>query len=144
MTVVAVRCSKDSLDWAVLVGSQRATATEVERNKATAPAGERGTQLSWVRQEVLELLDRHRIDIVALRVNETGGRGISLERSEVEGVVQEAASSRGVTCRRVYGATLRGAFKARTAAAVESPGSVRNDDASREGDGVLQSRRVRR
>jgi hypothetical protein len=120
VTVVGLRCTKDSLDWVILDGVDRVTATVSERNKASAPAGERGAQLAWVRQEVLELLDRHQVDVVALRVNETGGRSISLDRSEVEGVVQEAVYSRGITCRRLYGATLRGAFRAKTAADAET------------------------
>lgn len=120
MTVMGMRCTKDSLDWVVLNGPDRVSATELERNKTSAPAGDRGAQLAWVRQEVLELLDRHHVDVVALRVNETGGKSISLDRSEVEGVVQEAVHSRGITCRRLYGATLRGAFKAKTAADAEA------------------------
>jgi hypothetical protein len=120
VTVVGIRCTKNSLDWVVIDGADRVSATELERNKALAPAGDRGAQLAWVRQEVLELLDRHQVDVVALRVNETGGQSISLDRSEVEGVVQEAVYSRGITCRRLYGATVRGAFKARTAADAET------------------------
>jgi hypothetical protein len=82
---LGVRCTKDSLDWAVVDGAQRALASVVEHRKVPVPAGGRGEQLAWVRQEILELLGRHSVEAAAVRVAESGGRSVSLGRSEVEG-----------------------------------------------------------
>src|SRR6478752_5062138 len=102
--VLGVKCSKDSLDWAVVEGVERGTAT----------AGGRGDQLVWVRREVQELLHRFGVAEVVVRVVEPGGQGNSLPRAEVEGVVQEGVAALGVTCRRVLAVSMRSAFAART------------------------------
>ena len=120
MLTLGIKCSKDTLDWAVVQGSTRSGATEIDDGKATAPAGDRGAQLVWLRREVLELLERHPAEQVALRVAESSGQSLSLERVEVEGVVQEAIGSLGLTCHRLYAATLRSKYSARNAAALEA------------------------
>ena len=123
MKVVGLRCTKDTLDWIVLEGTDRTTALPLERHKVAAPAGPHGSRLTWVRQEVLELLARHAADVVGLRVNDPGGQSPSLERSEVEGVVQQGLHSQGVECERLFGATVRSRFKARTAADLDAVAS---------------------
>src|SRR5207245_5747131 len=56
--------------------------------------------LSWVRSRVLQLIDRYRPSAVAVRYPETFGPGgksdAAHQRCRVEGVVLEAADSRGL------------------------------------------------
>ena len=110
MAVLGVRCTKDKLDWAVLDGNDRSSATVVEHRQVTVPAGDRPSQLVWVRREVIELLERHAIDVGAVRVAEGGGQSVSLGRSEVEGVVQEVLASAGVAVVRHVSSSIRSAF----------------------------------
>jgi hypothetical protein len=113
MIALGVRCTKDSLDWAVVGGAQRDLASVIEQRKVPIPAGKRGEQLVWVRKEVLELLERHSVEAAAVRVAEGGGRSVSLGRSEVEGVTQEALASAGLLPIRHVAVTIRSAFGAR-------------------------------
>lgn len=113
MIVLGIRCSKENLDWAVVGGDQRGLASIIEQRKVVIPASERGKQLAWARKEVLELLERHVPEAAAVRVAETGGQSVSLGRSEVEGVVQEALTSAGLTPARHVAATIRGIYGAR-------------------------------
>jgi hypothetical protein len=110
---LGVRCAKDHLDWAVVDGAQRTLAGVMEQRKVVIPAGQRGDQLAWARKEVLELLERHAVDAAAVRVAEAGGRSVSLGRSEVEGVVQEALASAGLSPARHVAVTIRSAYGAR-------------------------------
>jgi Holliday junction resolvasome RuvABC endonuclease subunit len=119
MIALGVRCTKDSLDWAVVDGTQRHLASVIEQRKVTVPAGNRGGQLAWVRKEVLELLERHSVEAAAVRVAEAGGRSVSLGRSEVEGVIQEALASAGLPPTRHVAAAIRGAFGVRNNAGLE-------------------------
>jgi Holliday junction resolvasome RuvABC endonuclease subunit len=116
---LGIKCSKDTLDWAVLEGADRQSALVVDTGRATAPAGSRGAHLVWVRRHIQDLLDRHTVDEVALRAVEPGGMGNSLPRAEVEGVVQEAVAAAGIDCRRVVAVSLRSAFAAKNGAELE-------------------------
>jgi hypothetical protein len=120
MIALGVRCTKDSLDWAVVGGAQRDLASVIEHRKVSVPAGKRGEQLVWVRKEVLELLQRHSVEAAAVRVAEGGGQSVSLGRSEVEGVAQEALESAGVSPIRHVAVTIRGAFGVRNNAELGS------------------------
>ena len=113
MIVLGVRCSKENLDWAVVEGDQRGTASIVEHRKVTIPNAQRGDQLAWVRKEVMELLERHPLEAAAVRVAESGGKTVSLGRAEVEGVVQEALASAGLVPARHVAVTIRGIYGAR-------------------------------
>jgi hypothetical protein len=110
MKVLGLRCHKDKLDWAFVEGDTRDVAVVVESKSVSAPDVERGPQLAWVRNEILELLDHVQPDRVQLRGVEPGGQGNSLPRAEVEGVVQEAVASREVPVKRIVSASLRSAF----------------------------------
>jgi Holliday junction resolvasome RuvABC endonuclease subunit len=116
---LGVKCSKDTLDWAVVEGDDRASAVLIGSGTATAPAGSRGDQLVWLRKEVQELLHRQGVDGVALRAVEPGGKGNSLPRAEAEGVVLEAVAAAGFACRRLVGASLRSAFAVKNGAELE-------------------------
>jgi Holliday junction resolvasome RuvABC endonuclease subunit len=119
MRTVGVRCTKDRIDWAVVDGDQRSSASLVDRDLVSIPPGERGEQLAWVRKEVQELMERFAVDAVAIRVAESGGQSVSLGRSEVEGVVQEAFAAGGACPTRHVAASIRGAFRAKTKKALE-------------------------
>lgn len=112
MITLGFRCAKDSMDWAVVNGDERYHAAVIEQEKVQVPVGSRGHQLAWARKEVLELLERHQVDAAAVRVAEAGGKSVSLGRSEVEGVVQEALESAGLSPVRHVAATIRGAYGA--------------------------------
>jgi hypothetical protein len=135
MLVVGVRCTKDKLDWAVVDGADRASASVIERRQVTIPARHRGEQLAWVRKEVLELLERHAVEAAAVRVAEGGGQSVSLGRSEVEGVVQEAFASGGVSPARHVAVTIRAAYGARNNSelgpALEAVPAIKDTAASR-------------
>jgi len=135
MLAVGVRCTKDKLDWAVVDGARRASASLIEGRQVTIPAGQRGEQLAWVRKEVLELLERHAVEAAAVRVAEGGGQSVSLGRSEVEGVVQEALASGGVFPARHVAVTIRGAYSARNntelGSALEAVPAIKDTAASR-------------
>lgn len=117
---LGVKCSKDTLDWAVVVGDDRGSAMIVDSKRVTAPGAARGQQLVWVRKEIHELLRRYAVGAVVLRAAEPGGRGNSLPRAEVEGVVQEAVAAAGVSCRRVVAVSMRAAFSAKNGAQLEA------------------------
>jgi hypothetical protein len=119
MIGLGVRCTKDNLDWAVVDGAKRCLASVIEQRKVTIPGGQRGGQLAWARKEILELLERHAVDAAAVRVAENGGQSVSLGRSEVEGVVQEALAYAGFPPARHVAVTIRGTFKARNKAELD-------------------------
>lgn len=123
MRVLGLCCTKDSLDFAIVDGTDRQSATKVHQQKCAAPAAaSRGADLVWVRKEVLSILDAHNVEGVVIRVAEVGGPGtsVSLGRAEVEGVVQEALATRGVRQVRVAAVDIRAAFAARNSSALES------------------------
>lgn len=116
---LGLKCTKDTVEWAVLEGADRSSAVLVANGRETAPAGTRGEQLVQLRATVQRLLRDHSVDEVALRAVEPGGMGNSLPRAEVEGVVQEAVAAAGVPCRRVVAVSLRSAFGAKNGAELE-------------------------
>jgi hypothetical protein len=114
-----MKCSKNKLDWAIIEGDTRGSASLVDSRLVTAPEGDRGTQLTWIRREVHELLDRHAPSAVVLRVVEPGGKGNSLPRAETDGVVQEAVAERQLVCKRLVSVSLRGTFGAKNGPELE-------------------------
>lgn len=118
MRVLGISCTKNKMDWAVVEGDDQQSAKVLAQKAVTAPAGLRGEELTWVRREMLELLDRYRVERVAVKVAVPGGLSVSLGRSEVEGVVQEAAASFGVDQVRVVAQGTLAAFKAKNKAAL--------------------------
>src|SRR5690625_4842935 len=114
--VLGIKCTKDSLDWALVEGHIRSSAAVVDSHRVTAPARGRGQQLMWIRKEDQEVLQRYTVDEVVVRVAEPGGRGNALPRAEAEGVVQEAVAAAEVICRRVVAVSLRAAFSVKNGA----------------------------
>lgn len=114
--VLGLSCTKDKLDWALLDGRDRQTATLVKQQQSSVPAApDRGTELGWVRKEIHTILEAHPVDAVVIRVAEQAGSvgKISPGRCEVEGVVQEALSDKDIKTVRAMSASIRGAFGAR-------------------------------
>lgn len=121
MRALGVRCTKNSVRWVLLVGREREQAVVTERNLVSVPTGlERGAELAWARQEVIELVGRCRPDVVALRATEAGAKRISVGRAEMDGVVLEALTSKGLDARRLLAASVRGAFAAKNNAELAS------------------------
>ena len=115
MRVLGVRCSKDSIAWVVLEGTDRSDAKVVTSEEApVAPKGTspdvRAAQLLWAWKETTEIVGRTGAESAGIKVNEaaTGGAG----RCEVEGVVQAALADAGLTVKRFKAASFRSAFKA--------------------------------
>jgi Holliday junction resolvasome RuvABC endonuclease subunit len=116
---LGLKCTKDTLDWAVLEGDNRHSATVLNSKRVTAPVGDRGQQLVWIRREIQELLQKYAVNEAVLRAVEPGGQGNSLPRAEVEGVVQEAVAAMGIPCRRVVSVSMRSAFGAKNGAQLQ-------------------------
>jgi Holliday junction resolvasome RuvABC endonuclease subunit len=115
MKVIGVKCGKEQLQWAVVEGTCRNDAVVLEHAEAPAPPGDRAEQLEWCRKEVTELVTRHTPEIAAIRVAEAGQNpSAAVARAEMDGVVQAAFAAASVPVRRFYGASVRGAFAAKT------------------------------
>jgi Holliday junction resolvasome RuvABC endonuclease subunit len=114
MRILGIRPTKDKLMWALIEGTCREDAVSLRHATLSAPIGDRGQELVWVRQEIHELLDQWKPDRVAIRVADPGGKANSLPRAETDGVVQEAVAAKGVPFRRFHGATVRASFSAKT------------------------------
>jgi hypothetical protein len=65
----------------------------VDHDRVGFPSSSRGTQLSWLRKEVQEILERAKPTQVAFKSPEGNARTKDLSRAEVEGVLQEVATA---------------------------------------------------
>ena len=114
MRVLGIRTARSEIDWVVLEGPDRQAAAVVDAGRSRTPAShERPDELSWIRREVLGLLDKHAPDEVAVMATEPGGKSVSVHRAEVDGVVQEACASVQRSVRRFVAASVRSSFKVR-------------------------------
>ncbi len=115
MTVVlGFKCSKDALEWAVVDGQDRGSARVLDSNKASIPSdSSRGFELVWVRNEVLELVARWSPASAVVQATESRGPIVQPARAEVDGVVQEALASTGLTVTRLLTTGLYGKFGVR-------------------------------
>lgn len=122
MKVLGVKCSKSGLAWMVLEGSARRDAAVAAYDQADAPPkAKRPETLAWARKELLEVVEKHHPDAVALRATE--GQGGSFERAEMDGVVQASLFELDIPVHRMKAVTIRSKFKARDNAALEVAGS---------------------
>jgi hypothetical protein len=97
---LGVRAEPRSLHWAVVEGTQTAPIIKAH-DKADAPAAfDEPAALAWFRSRMLHLIDTYHPVAVGVRYPEPAGRGgnrdSARERSRVEGIVLEAAHSRGL------------------------------------------------
>jgi len=98
--VMGIRAEPRCIHWAVVEGTQTAPILKAH-DKADAPvAFEEAGALSWFRGRVLHLIDTYQPFAVGVRYPEPTARGgnkdSAKQRSRVEGVVVEAAYSRGL------------------------------------------------
>ena len=117
LRVLGIKTARSEIDWVVLEGRDRQAAEVVDAGRSRVPAGhERSDELSWIRREVIGLLDKHEPDAVAVMTTEPGGQNVSVHRAEVDGVVQEACASAQRSVRRLVAASVRSSFRVRSRA----------------------------
>ncbi len=98
---IGFRVEPGLVNWAVVEGTSEAPILAVPAAKLASPATyEEPQSLTFYRERVLLLLTEHMPDIVAVRYAETFGRQSVREsdykRCRIEGVILEAASSKGL------------------------------------------------
>jgi Holliday junction resolvasome RuvABC endonuclease subunit len=121
MRLLGIRCTKDSINWAVIEGNDRGDAKIVDFDEASAPSGPRAEQLAWARKEILELTNRLAPISAALRAAEAGQNvSASLARAEMDGVIQASLAEAEIDVKRMVGASVRAAFSAKTTVALEN------------------------
>jgi hypothetical protein len=100
MRSLGIRAVPTAVHWAVVEGTQSVPVL-VASGIATAPKSFQGeaATLAWLRTTVADFLDQYDVASVAVRYPERVARGLNSEaahrRSRVEGVVLEAAHSKG-------------------------------------------------
>ncbi len=103
----------------VLEGTSRSGAVVVVYDQATAPPkADRAETLACVREELLEVIEKHHPDAAALRATE--GQNGSFERAEMDGVVQAALYGLDIPVSRLKAVTIRSKYKARNNDALEA------------------------
>lgn len=98
---IGFRVEPGLIKWALVEGSPDAPILAVPPGKLTSPATYDEPQtLTFYRERVLLLLSQHSPDVVAVRYAETFGRqsvrDSDYRRCRIEGVILEAANSRGL------------------------------------------------
>lgn len=97
---IGFRVEPGLVNWALVEGTSGAPVLAAPPAKLTSPATYTEAQaLTFYRERLLLLLDEHSPDIVAVRYAETFGRqGVresDYRRCRIEGVILEAANSKG-------------------------------------------------
>jgi hypothetical protein len=109
LIAIGIDCTKSSLAWAVVDGTDPSNAVLREAAKADMPKNiSRGDGLDWIYLETLSLARRTGPISAAIKRAELGqsARGASLEHAEVDGVVQAALSRIGIATVALPWATL--------------------------------------
>ena len=121
MRVLGVRTNKDGFEWALVVGDSPLDAVLEIAASASAPAGQRGAELSWFDKELEEVLRAHNPDAVALRPAEAAQSLSSsiLARAEMDGILLSRCYHANVSCEKLYSATLRSIFKVKSRLALD-------------------------
>lgn len=96
MAVIGFRCFKNALSYVVLSGDADAPTVD-DHAHVSFPVASRPEQLAWVRREVIEILNRTRPTAVGFKGIEGSAQVKDTGRAEVEGVLQEACLSAGVS-----------------------------------------------
>jgi hypothetical protein len=96
---LGVRAEPSAINWAIVEGDQDHP-TLLCADDARAPATyDEARSLSWYRSLVIQLIDEHDPQVVAVRYPEPKGRATQGDtprrRSRIEGVVLEAAATAG-------------------------------------------------
>lgn len=108
MRVLAIKCFKREFGWIVVEGASRSDATVVAAFRVGIPDGERGEQLVWTEQEVVEAISQHSPDSAALSMSE--GQSALADRSQMDGVVLASLQKRTIPTTRVFVQTVKSRF----------------------------------
>ena len=96
MRSIGFRCWKDTIAFVVLEGTASSVQLCANEKRSFPASATSAAQLAWVRREVHEILDAQLPGVGFLKVAESIARKKDLRRSEVEGVLKEAAISHAV------------------------------------------------
>lgn len=98
--ILGIRAEPSSFHWAVVKGNQRQLILHASAREEAPSSFSEAESLAWVRNRVLFILDTYKPEKVAVRYPEPTAQGANKnsakERSRVEGVVLEAASSKNL------------------------------------------------
>lgn len=93
MPVIGFRCFPDGFSYVVLDGIQSEPRI-IAHARLTFPKDLKwGAKLSWLRKQIIEILNQHEITSAGMKSAEPVAKTKSLQRSEVEGIVKEALVS---------------------------------------------------
>lgn len=111
MKVIGIKNGKDTFGWVIVEGVAREDVNVVDFKEVPLPSGTRPEQLSWLRRELIEILERHDIDYASLRLAEAGRSGSpNFGRAEMDGVTQATLADLNVQVKGYKSATVRSAF----------------------------------
>ncbi|TFC16552.1 hypothetical protein [Cryobacterium glucosi] len=111
MKVIGIKNGKDTFGWVIVEGEAREDATVLDFKEVSAPSGTRPEQLSWLRRELIEVLERQDVDYASLRLAEAGRTGTAnFGRAEMDGVTQATLADLHVPMKGYKSATVRSAF----------------------------------
>lgn len=95
-TVIGIRCWSDRYAYAILTGTDEPRLVKADHIKL--PVNEsRGAQLATFRNDVQALLTKYGVSKAVFKAAEGNSKSSDTERSEVEGVFQEACFSHVTT-----------------------------------------------
>jgi hypothetical protein len=98
--ILGVRAEPSSVHWAVVTGNQRRLVLHACGREDCPSSYSEAESLAWIRVRILYILDTYKPAKVAVRYPEPTAQGASKNsakaRCRVEGVVLEAASSKGL------------------------------------------------
>lgn len=113
MKVFGVATNTSGFEWACVEGDTRSRCKVVKRHAETCvESAHRGQDLRWIRKQIIELINEFKPDLVCVGVCEPMIANVG--RSEVDGVILEALASNNTPTQRLYAATVRSKFGART------------------------------
>src|SRR5258708_2069766 len=93
MSIIGFRCFPDGFSYLVLDGTQSSPKL-IAHKRLTFPKDLKwGAKLSWLRKQLIEILNEHDIHGAGIKSAETMSQNKSLPRSEVEGVTKETVYS---------------------------------------------------
>lgn len=93
MKSIGFRCWKDKFSFVILNGEQEAPNLISHNHLKLPELGSRAEQLSWLRKEIIEIIDTNEIDTAIFKASEPISRKKDPKRGEVEGILQEAIFS---------------------------------------------------
>jgi len=87
--VIGIRAFPDGFAYVILDGTQKEP-TVVQKDRLSLPMNQTWpTSLSWVRKQIAEVLDPHKIESACIKITEPMARRKSAERCQIEAILQE-------------------------------------------------------